>query len=118
MKLRASCDDGGHCGRSHAGADVACEIYQSRDSIAFFTLYADVCRSHSWHKHEAQRHILDDAQPCCMSKTHFLIELHDGNIHSDCQAEPTESDQVAQLKQRREPADEGQFKKQEYCRRR
>src|SRR5271156_5623550 len=42
MKLRTSRNDGGHYGRANAGTDVACEIHQTGDGIALFTLYADV----------------------------------------------------------------------------
>src|ERR1700685_2105144 len=52
MKLGASRNDRSHYRRSNAGADVAREIYEARDGIAFFALYADICRSRGWHKHK------------------------------------------------------------------
>src|ERR1700735_2691610 len=52
MKLGTSGNDRSHYRGANAGADVASEIYQTRDGVAFFALYADVRRRRSRYKHK------------------------------------------------------------------
>ena len=97
VKLRAPRDDGRHERSSHARTDVACEIHQSRDSIALFLLHTDVGSSGGGNKYEAQRQILKDAEPSGVRETHLLVPPSDGNVHADGQHEPAASNQVAEL---------------------